>query len=70
MREQETKPLSEAQTNHLAELIAIRNQAQAELQRFMAYLYAEHEIDPADGWDTIDPQRGFVRAVPEETPGT
>ena len=58
---QETHPISQAQAGHLAALLTARSQAERELQQFMSYLYAEHDLRPDDGWTKVDAQLGFVR---------
>ena len=36
---------------HLLKLMTQRDAAQAQLQGFIAYLTAEHGVEPADGWE-------------------
>lgn len=45
----DTKLFSEAQANHYQSLMAQRDAINAEIQRFAAYLAAEHKIS-GDGW--------------------
>jgi len=58
----ETKALTDAQKAHLLKLMAQRDAAQAQLQGFIAYLTAEHGVEPADGWQ-LDAKDGFMRPV-------
>ena len=64
----ETKPLTEAQRNHLAALLTERNRAQAAADQFVAYLYAEHGLSAEDGWTRIDVGQGFIRETPPTPP--
>ena len=51
--------LTAAQRNHIASLLAARNQAERELQQFMTYLYSEYGITP-DDYPTVDATKGFI----------
>jgi len=62
-----TKPLTEAQINHLVAIHAAFMQAQQRVNEFVAYLQAEHDA-PANEWQLRNPQIGFER-IPEK-PGS
>ena len=62
-----TKPLTEAQRNHLAALNAAFMQAKRNMDTFVAYLQAEHEA-LAGEWQLRSLQTGFER-MPEKPKG-
>ena len=53
-----TKPLTEAQRDHLAALNAAFMQTKQRMDEFVAYLRAEHDA-PADKWQLRNLQVGF-----------
>jgi len=55
-----TKPLTEAQRNHLAALNAAFMQTKQRMDEFVAYLRAEHDA-PTDKWALRNLQAGFER---------
>ena len=59
-----TKPLTQAQRNHLAALNAAFMQTKQRLDEFIAYLRAEHDA-PANEWLLQNLQVGFER-IPEK----
>lgn len=59
----ENKPLTKAQTAHLLRLYAVKQQAEARIDEFVAYLANEHNAPASDGWTKVDPVLGFVREV-------
>lgn len=59
---EETKALTSAQQAHLLKLLQVRDAAQANLDAFIDYLTAEHNIDAKEGW-TLNAKNGFVREV-------
>lgn len=63
-----TKPLSQAQRQHLLALNAEKQRIEAEIEHFVAYLAAEHDAPARSGWTKIDPELGFVKeaALPAE----
>jgi len=58
----ENKPLTAAQSAHLAMLYSQKQQIEQELQRFVTYLSIEHNAPAAEGWTQIDVELGFVRS--------
>lgn len=63
---EETKALTRAQRQHLLALNAEKQRIEAEIERFVGYLVAEYDAPAADGWTSIDPDKGFVRRVQAE----
>ena len=59
-----TRPLTEAQRNHLAALNAAFMQGKQRMDTFIAYLRAEHDA-PAGEWGLRNLQTGFER-IPEK----
>lgn len=64
---EETKPLTPAQQQHLAALLAEKQRVEEEIRRFMGYLALEHDAPASHGWTHIDGVKGFVRQV-DQTP--
>lgn len=62
-----TKPLTDAQQNHMAALNAAFQQVKQRMDEFVAYLRAEHDA-PAEGWMLRNLQAGFER-IPERPEG-
>jgi len=56
----DTKPLTEAQRNHLAALNAAFMQGKHRMDEFVVYLRAEHDA-PAGEWVLQNLQTGFER---------
>jgi plasmid stabilization system protein ParE len=65
---EETKKLTDAQKAHLLKLMTRRDAAQADLDSFISYLTAEHDIDAKDGW-TLNINSGFARPAQEPSDG-
>ena len=59
-KQQNTKPLSDAQRNHLAALNSAFMQAKQRMDEFIAYLRAEHDV-PAEEWLLHNLETGFER---------
>lgn len=57
---EDTKPLTEAQQQHLTRLNAVFLQARQRMDEFIAYLRAEHDA-PANEWQLQNLQVGFER---------
>lgn len=57
---EDTKPLTEAQRNHLAALNAAAIQTKQRLDEFIAYLRAEHDA-PASEWALRNLEVGFEK---------
>ena len=55
-----TKPLTEAQRNHLAALTSALRQDKQRVEEFFGYLRAEHDA-PAGEWTLKSVQIGFER---------
>jgi hypothetical protein len=52
------KALSKAQKNHLSKMLSQRQQLEAEMQRYVDYLYEEYEVTPK-GWKLENLEEGF-----------
>jgi len=61
----ETKPLTEAQRNHLAAVNAAFMQARQRMDEFVAYLRAEHDA-PDGQWVLRNLQTGFEQIDKQE----
>lgn len=57
----ETKPITQAQGQELQQLVSEYQLAEANLNRFVAYLRREYDVNPADGWTNVNATLGFVR---------
>ena len=62
-----TKPLTDAQQQHLSRLNTTSLQAKQNMDAFVGYLRAEHDA-PAEGWQLRNLQVGFER-MPEKPKG-
>jgi len=61
-KQQNTKPLTEAQRNYLATLNTALLQAKQRMDEFIAYLRAEHDA-PAPEWLLHNLETGFERRI-------
>lgn len=59
MSNEDVKELTPAQIEMAMSLIANRDQAMMELERFLGYLRMEHDA-PADAWEINDVRKGFT----------
>lgn len=59
----EERALTEAQADHLRRLYLAFEQAQTQLNDFVTYLMAEHDLAGSDGWQLTPDLTRFVRVA-------